>query len=59
MTGLAPVVFLLDVNYTLLDNDRVVEDLKDHLTLYDRREASCGQKKGRKLENPSHRTLPR
>ena len=25
-------MFLLDVNNTLLDNDRIVEDLKDHLT---------------------------
>src|SRR5512140_1539317 len=32
MTQLAPVVFLLDVDNTLLDNDRVIEDLKDHLT---------------------------
>jgi phosphoglycolate phosphatase-like HAD superfamily hydrolase len=28
----APVVFLLDVDNTLLDNDRIVADLKDHLT---------------------------
>jgi len=28
----APVVFLLDVDNTLLDNDRIVEDLKGHLT---------------------------
>ena len=28
---LSPVVFLLDVDNTLLDNDRVIEDLKDHL----------------------------
>lgn len=27
-----PVVFLLDVDNTLLDNDRVVEDLREHLT---------------------------
>lgn len=27
----APVVFLLDVDNTLLDNDRIVEDLKCHL----------------------------
>jgi len=32
MTKLASVVFLLDVDNTLLDNDRVIEDLKDHLT---------------------------
>src|SRR5512141_1278613 len=32
MTELAPVVFLLDVDNTLLDNDRVIEDLKAHLT---------------------------
>jgi hypothetical protein len=32
MTELAPVVFLLDVDNTLLDNDRVIEDLKNHLT---------------------------
>ena len=32
MTQLAPVIFLLDVDNTLLDNDRVIEDLKDHLT---------------------------
>jgi len=29
----APVVFLLDVDNTLLDNDQIVADLKDHLTL--------------------------
>jgi hypothetical protein len=28
----APVVFLLDVDNTLLDNDRVAADLRDHLT---------------------------
>ena len=28
----APVVFLLDVDNTLLDNDRVVDDLRAHLT---------------------------
>ena len=28
----APVVFLLDVDNTLLDNDRVSEDLRRHLT---------------------------
>jgi hypothetical protein len=27
-----PVVFLLDVDNTLLDNDRIVDDLKEHLT---------------------------
>ena len=32
MTQLAPVVFLLDVDNTLLDNDRVIADLKQHLT---------------------------
>jgi FMN phosphatase YigB (HAD superfamily) len=32
MTQLAPVIFLLDVDNTLLDNDRIIEDLKDHLT---------------------------
>ena len=26
-----PIVFLLDVDNTLLDNDRIQEDLKDHL----------------------------
>ena len=31
MTPLAPVVFLLDVDNTLLDNDQVVEDLRRHL----------------------------
>ena len=31
MTQLAPVVFLLDVDNTLLDNDRIVADLKRHL----------------------------
>ncbi|MDR3632893.1 MAG: hypothetical protein P4L84_03600 [Isosphaeraceae bacterium] len=31
MTQLAPVVVLLDVDNTLLDNDRVVADLKRHL----------------------------
>jgi hypothetical protein len=32
VTQPAPVVFLLDVDNTLLDNDRVVADLKRHLT---------------------------
>ena len=32
MTRLAPVVFLLDVDNTLLDNDRIIADLKQHLT---------------------------
>jgi beta-phosphoglucomutase-like phosphatase (HAD superfamily) len=32
MTHFAPVIFLLDVDNTLLDNDRVIQDLKDHLT---------------------------
>ena len=30
--SLTPVVFLLDVDNTLLDNDRVTDDLKHHLT---------------------------
>jgi len=32
MTQRSPVVFLLDVDNTLLDNDQIVEDLRDHLT---------------------------
>jgi hypothetical protein len=32
MTQPAPVVFLLDVDNTLLDNDRIIDDLKAHLT---------------------------
>ncbi len=32
MTQPAPVVFLLDVDNTLLDNDRIAADLKRHLT---------------------------
>jgi FMN phosphatase YigB (HAD superfamily) len=32
MTQLVPVVFLLDVDNTLLDNDRITADLKAHLT---------------------------
>jgi FMN phosphatase YigB (HAD superfamily) len=32
MTHLAPVGFLLDVDNTLLDNDRIGDDLKRHLT---------------------------
>ena len=32
MTQVAPVVFLLDVDNTLLDNDRFTGDLKLHLT---------------------------
>ena len=32
MTQLAPVVFLLNVDNTLLDNDRIGADLKRHLT---------------------------
>jgi FMN phosphatase YigB (HAD superfamily) len=31
MTQSAPVVFLVDVDNTLLDNDRIQEDLKEHL----------------------------
>jgi FMN phosphatase YigB (HAD superfamily) len=31
MTQLAPVVFLLDVDNTLLDNDRIIKNLKQHL----------------------------
>jgi len=32
MTPVAPIVFLLDVDNTLLDNDRIGADLKRHLT---------------------------
>jgi len=32
VTELAPVVFLLDVDNTLLDNDRIIADLMRHLT---------------------------
>jgi len=32
MTEPVPVVFLLDVDNTLLDNDRIIADLKQHLT---------------------------
>jgi hypothetical protein len=32
MTDVAPVVFLLDVDNTLLDNDKVAADLRRHLT---------------------------
>jgi hypothetical protein len=32
MTQLAPVVFLLDVDNTLLNNDQIIVDLKQHLT---------------------------
>jgi hypothetical protein len=32
MTNPAPVVFLLDVDNTLLDNDQIAVDLRDHLT---------------------------
>ncbi len=32
MTQPDPVVFLLDVDNTLLDNDRIIDDLKQHLT---------------------------
>src|ERR1700684_3766793 len=31
MTSPHPVVFLIDIDNTLLDNDRVQEDLKDHI----------------------------
>jgi beta-phosphoglucomutase-like phosphatase (HAD superfamily) len=31
VTPPAPVVFLLDVDNTLLDNDRIIADLKRHL----------------------------
>ena len=31
MTAPADVVFLLDVGNTLLDNDRVIDDLRNHL----------------------------
>jgi FMN phosphatase YigB (HAD superfamily) len=32
MTQIAPIAFLLDVDNTLLDNDRIAADLKRHLT---------------------------
>jgi FMN phosphatase YigB (HAD superfamily) len=32
MTAPAPVVFLVDVDNTLLDNDRIIADLREHLT---------------------------
>lgn len=32
MTPVSPVVFLLDVDNTLLDNDQIVTDLRQHLT---------------------------
>jgi hypothetical protein len=32
MTEPAPVVFLLDVDNTLIDNDRIIEDMRRHLT---------------------------
>ncbi len=32
MTQVSPVIFLLDVDNTLLDNDRIIEDLRNHLT---------------------------
>lgn len=32
MTPLAPIVFLLDVDNTVLDNDRIIADLKAYLT---------------------------
>lgn len=32
MTQPAPIVFLIDVDNTLLDNDRIIDDLKQHLT---------------------------
>jgi FMN phosphatase YigB (HAD superfamily) len=32
MTPIAPVVFLLDVDNTLLDNDRIIADLKSYMT---------------------------
>ena len=32
MSATADIVFLLDVDNTLLDNDHVLEDLRDHLT---------------------------
>jgi hypothetical protein len=32
MTPSEPIVFLVDVDNTLLDNDRIVADLRDHLT---------------------------
>lgn len=37
-----PVVFLLDVDNTLLDNDRIIEDLKEHLA--DEVGAACAQR---------------
>src|SRR5678809_117256 len=32
MTSSTPLVFLLDVDNTLLDNDQIIADLKHHLT---------------------------
>ncbi|MGD1278478.1 MAG: hypothetical protein ABR964_14800 [Tepidisphaeraceae bacterium] len=31
MTRAGPVVFLLDVDDTLLDNDRIVDDFREHV----------------------------
>ena len=31
MTHFQPIVFLIDVDNTLLDNDAIQQDLKDHL----------------------------
>ena len=42
-SGRASVVFLLDVDNTLLDNDRVTADLREHLTARGRR-ASAQQR---------------
>jgi hypothetical protein len=36
-----PIVFLVDVDNTLLDNDRIQEDLQRHLERFMTRPSSC------------------
>ena len=43
MVRVHPIVFLVDVDNTLLDNDGVQQDLKDHLEhTYGREARDCG-----------------
>ena len=49
MDALADVVFLLDVDNTLLDNDAVIDDLRHHVS--DAFGAECGQRYWEIFEN--------
>ena len=53
MAGSRPIVFLLDVDNTLLDNDEIQRDLKDHL------DNAYGRRRPRSLFQDSGRPCSR